>query len=68
MADYRTLEDLAKEYRPTMNAELLHSWAQDVVARLKGTARAMDIIERAAPHVRGSIPKSYRGEGNNDIG
>lgn len=25
---------LVKEYRPTMDAEVLHSWAQDVVAAL----------------------------------
>lgn len=47
------MTDLADEYRPSMTLEVLHSWAVEVVARLRGEAApegptvADDLIEAA---------------------
>lgn len=35
------LDRLRREYRPTMDAEVLHSWAQDVVRQLTASAAAV---------------------------
>jgi hypothetical protein len=35
----KRLTQLADEYRPTMDAEVLHDWAQEVVAALRRTDR-----------------------------
>ena len=34
------LESLAKEYRSTMDSEVLHSWAQEVVSAVQSPAKS----------------------------
>jgi len=58
------LERLVNEYRSTMDADVVHSWARDLVNYLKDNG----YVRREATMSRGSIPYSYRGEGNNDLG
>lgn len=51
---------LAKEYRPTMDCEVLHSWATDVVAALDEAQRAKFAVIEYAVHNPGEEPMIAR--------